>query len=203
MPTGYTAAIAEGIDFKTYAMNCARAFGACITLRDEAGGGEMIPQEFKPSSYHKGAESNARAELERLGAMTPEACERAAAKDWDNAETLRTTSLQRARDLRAKYEQMLAKAQAWVAPTSDHVRFREFMIEQIEESIRFDCSEGHYANPTVRKTGAEWAAAERARLARDIAYHAKSYGEEVARAESRTAWVTALRDALEPRARDR
>lgn len=33
MPTGYTAAIADGIDFKTFAMNCTRALGACVTLR--------------------------------------------------------------------------------------------------------------------------------------------------------------------------
>lgn len=40
MPTGYTADIKDGIDFKTYAMNCARAFGACVMLRDEPGGGD-------------------------------------------------------------------------------------------------------------------------------------------------------------------
>ena len=36
MPTGYTADIKDGIDFKTYAMNCARAFGARVMLRELA-----------------------------------------------------------------------------------------------------------------------------------------------------------------------
>ena len=37
MPTGYTSGVATGEikDFKTYALQCARAFGACIMLRDE------------------------------------------------------------------------------------------------------------------------------------------------------------------------
>ena len=34
MPTGYTDKIKDGITFKEYAMGCARAFGALITMRD-------------------------------------------------------------------------------------------------------------------------------------------------------------------------
>jgi hypothetical protein len=52
MPTGYTADIKNGISFKTFAMNCARAFGACVTLRDEPGGGDKIPEAFEASTYH-------------------------------------------------------------------------------------------------------------------------------------------------------
>jgi len=38
MPTGYTAEIYEGekeVTFEKFALTCARAFGACITIRDE------------------------------------------------------------------------------------------------------------------------------------------------------------------------
>jgi hypothetical protein len=37
MPTGYTAGVADGTitEFREYALLCARAFGACIMLRDE------------------------------------------------------------------------------------------------------------------------------------------------------------------------
>lgn len=98
MPTGYTADIKDGIDFKTYAMNCARAFGACVMLRDEPGGGERIPDAFEPSDlfvrYHLKAVEKARVELAALDAMTPAECERAAAKAWDDAETSRLMRLE-------------------------------------------------------------------------------------------------------------
>lgn len=51
MPTAYTADIAKGITFKQYAMNCARAFGALIDLRDKPANCE-IPDVVYPSDYH-------------------------------------------------------------------------------------------------------------------------------------------------------
>lgn len=62
MPTGYTAAIADGIDFKTYALSCARAFGALVEMRDEPANAP-IPEEFKPSSYYVTSLASAREEV--------------------------------------------------------------------------------------------------------------------------------------------
>ena len=52
MPTGYTSKIADGIGFKDFALSCARAFGACIEMRDDPSD-KPIPNEFKPNDYHK------------------------------------------------------------------------------------------------------------------------------------------------------
>ena len=196
MPTGYTADIKDGIDFKTYAMNCARAFGACVELREEPSGGDRIPDSFVPSNYHLEAEAKARDEFAALAAMTPAECERAAAKAWDDAETHRLMRLQEIAAQRAAYEAMLEKVRAWVPPTDEHKGLHQFMAEQIIESIRFDCSGDYYAKPTARMTGSDWADKRRAELARDVAYHLKEHAAEVARADSRTAWVRALRASL-------
>lgn len=196
MPTGYTADIKDGIDFKTYAMNCARAFGACVMLRDEPGGGDLIPDAFEPSDYHLKAVEKARGELAALEAMTPAECERAAAKAWDDAETSRLMRLADYRKQREAYEAMLAKAAAWKAPTPDHEGLRKFMCEQIEQSINFDCNESYCSAPTARLTGEAWAAAERARCVSDVQYHEKEHAGEVSRAATRTEWVRALRAAL-------
>ena len=53
MPTGYTADVMDGkvTDFKLFAMQCARAFGALVIMRDEPLNAE-IPDEFSPSNYH-------------------------------------------------------------------------------------------------------------------------------------------------------
>ncbi len=52
MPTGYTAAVQNGTvtRFADFAMNCARAFGALVELRDEMDA--PIPDTFKPSTHH-------------------------------------------------------------------------------------------------------------------------------------------------------
>lgn len=196
MPTGYTADIKDGINFKTYAMNCARAFGACVTLRDEPGGGENIPDEFTPSDYHAKAAQNARQELAALLNLTPDQRERRASKAWDAAETSRLMYLEDKRKQREAYEAMLAKVNAWKPPTPEHTGLHEFMRTQIEQSIDFDCGGDYGKTPTPRLTGEQWAAQEEARLNRDIAYHEKEHAAEVARAASRTAWMRALRAAL-------
>ena len=196
MPTGYTADIKDGIDFKTFAMNCARAFGACVTLRDEPGGGNNIPDSFAPSDYHANALDKARAELVALDAMTPAERERGAAKAWDDAETSRLMHLEDKRKQREAYEAMLAKVKAWTPPTTEHADLHEFMRTQIEQSIDFDCGGNYGETPTVRLTGEAWAAERRASLARDVQYHEKEHAGEVSRAATRTEWVRALRAAL-------
>jgi hypothetical protein len=196
MPTGYTAAIKDGISFEKFAMDCARAFGACVTLRDEPGGGEQIPFVFEADTWHANAAQKARDELAALLAMPDEQRERAAAKAWDDAETARLMRIEEGRKLRQAYEAMLAKAQAWKPPTPEHEELRKFMCEQITESIRFDCRDDIEVNATPRQNGDQWAAEKAARLKRDIAYHDKQQAAEVQRAATRTAWVRQLRASL-------
>lgn len=196
MPTGYTADIKDGISFKTFAMNCARAFCACVELRDEAGGGDRIPEKFEPSDYHSKALSKARDELAALEAMTPAELDRSAAKDYDDAETRRVMALREKAEQRAAYEAMLEKVRMWAPPTEEHKGLHQFMAEQIIESIRFDCGGTYYDTPIVRLTGAEWAAKRRASLDSDVIYHADEHAKEVKRAADRTAWVAAIRQSL-------
>lgn len=53
---------------------------------------------------------------------------------------------------------MLDQVQLWQPPTDDHMGLKEFMIQQIEESIKFDCAS--YAEDRVSMirllSGDEW-----------------------------------------------
>lgn len=195
MSTGYTCNIKDGISFKTFALNCARAFGACIDLRDEPGGGEIIPDRFVPSDYHLNEINEVQQKLDELNAMTPEEWDRCAAKDYDDAETERVMRFCEIKDFRVKYESMLKQVQEWIPPTEDHEALHQFMIDQITDSIQHDCS-GYYDTPTVQRTGEEWAIKMRKNLEHQLNYHTQEYAEEVASAERKTAWVTALRESL-------
>lgn len=193
MPTGYTAAIADGIDFKTYAMNCARAFGACISLRDEPAGVE-IP-EFQPTDYHITWLAQERERLAKLRAMTPGEADTAALRDYLDECERRVKRVRENDALRAKYEAMLQQVNIYQAPTPEHAGFKKFMAEQIEESLRFDC--GRLFNDELKQlSGADWLAAQLADAERGIAYHEQQHVEEVQRVARRNAWVKALRESL-------
>jgi hypothetical protein len=196
MPTHFTANIKDGIDFKTYALNCARHFGVCVMLRHEPGGGEKIPDSFEPSDYYKNRFDEAIAELAKLAAMTLADRERCATKVWEDAEASRLMLLEENRKQREAYEAMLEKVKAWTPPTTEHSGLHEFMRDQIEQSIKFDCNEDYYKTPNVRLTGDQWFEERLLALKRNIDYWADGHRKEVERTEKRTAWVQALRASL-------
>lgn len=195
MPTGYTAKIPDGIDFRTYAMDCARAFGACIMLRDEPGGGEAIPDEFEPLDYNRKRIEEATAELSRVLAMTAEERDEAARSEYAVGVAAAARRKREVAATRAAYEAMLEQVRAWNPPTADHVGLREFMEQQIVDSIEFDCNEDPETESPLL-TGEEWARNRIECLRDDIALSQKRHAEEVERTAQRNAWIKALRAAL-------
>lgn len=196
MPTGYTAAIADGIDFEQFVMRCARAMGACVLMRDDPMDAP-IPGRFEPSDYHTRKLEEANAALTRLQAMTCDETEVAAQEAFAAETKSNTDAIARNRELRGKYEAMLEQVQAWAPPTPDHDGFKRFMTEQLTESIRFDCNEDYYQERKPKlKTGEQWRAEQIAAALRDVDYHTREHAEEVARTESRNQWIAALRGSL-------
>lgn len=200
MPTGYTAAIGEGkgITFEKFILQCARAFGACIEMRDEPMD-KPIPDEFKPSDYSKKQLAEANKLVEALDAMTDAECAKKARSEYDESVKYHKEGIAKNATLKSKYEEMLAKVEAWTPPSPDHEGLKKFMREQIAESIQFDCGGSYHAdalNQLRVQTGAEWrkSAIEKAR--KDIAYHSKSQAEENERAAKRTLWVRQLRESI-------
>ena len=198
MPTGYTAAIADGIDFNTYAWSCARAMGALTMMRDEPTDAP-IPERFEPSDYHIKKISEARATLAKLEAMTPEEAVTQAKAAFDEEVRRREDGIAKADSLRRKYEAMLVQVRKWKPPTQDHEAFKRFMAEQIQTSIEFDCGTDFYERMAPRLMNPmEWLAKEQTKAMKDIGYHAAEHEKEVQRANERSAWVAKLRESLKP-----
>jgi hypothetical protein len=196
MPTGYTAAIADGIDFNTYAWSCARAMGALIMMRDEPADAP-IPERFEPSDYHTKKLEEAHATLAKLETMAKEEAAQAAELAYSVKVQERDNTIWKAHELRRKYETMLAQVKAWVPPTPDHEGFKQFMAEQIIQSISFDCDIS-YLKPIQKLSPMEWLASSHAEAMRDISYHEAEHAKEVERANGRSAWVAKLRESLKP-----
>lgn len=196
MPSGYTDAIKDDITFEQFTMNCARAMGACVTLRDEPGGGEGIPDSFEPSSYYQEKLAEDVADLEALDGITPDRCVAEATALYEASEAGRLERLSVKRKLEEKYRAMLARVEGWTPPTDEHIGLKQFMSEQITGSIDFDCDTSYSETKTVAMTGEEWLATRVESLKKSIKYRTKEHAEEVKRAADRTTWIKDLRSSL-------
>lgn len=194
MATGYTHDVADGKikDFRTFALRCARAFGALIEMRDDPMDAP-IPAEFKATDYHQKAIAEAVEKQKVLVAMTE--TERRAAYSREMEESWTRYSETKAEYLKTerRYREMLRKVQAWNPPSPEHKGLKDFMVEQLESSIKWDC--GSVPKPE-QPTLDQWWADKVARAARDIGYHRKEHAEEVERVKGRNLWVKQLNDSL-------
>jgi len=198
MPTGYTCDIAKDISFNQFVMNCARAFGACIEMRDDPMD-KPIPKEFKPTSYHKKSLETAQKQMEKLLNMTPEQMARAAKREYKQEIKSTDEYIEEKKVLEAKYTAMLDKVVLWEPPSKEHHELKKFMIEQITGSIDFDCKLDYWIekrNKIVELSVKEWLAKEKKRIQWDIDYHTKEQKEEEERASGRTMWIKQLRESL-------
>lgn len=196
MPTGYTAAVSDGTvtDFRTFALNTARAFGALISLRD-APSDAPIPTEIKPSDYHVEQLKADKEEREKLLSMTPQ--------DRINGAELQYIDAMRSYDerkeeraaIRARYEAMLEKAKAYVPPSPEHEEFKAYMIKQLTDSIDWDCGSTEEPKPYEAD---EWWEAQLEACTWSINYHEKEHKAEVAGCAEATKWIQQLLASLPP-----
>jgi hypothetical protein len=194
MPTGYTANIGKGISFQNFVLNCARAFGALVTMRDDPADAE-IPDSFEPSDYHIKEIEKANIILAELEKMTIAEAQSRAEKDF--AEELRSyqVRIEEYSALRQKYVDMLQKVNVWNPPTADHNGLKDFMVQQIESSINFDCSTAHLTKPKML-TPQEWISKQTENALWSLNYHREEYQKEKERCAGRTAWVRAIKESL-------
>jgi hypothetical protein len=193
MPTGYTDAVRKGCSFEQFVWSCARAFGALVLMRDDPADAS-IPQEFKPSPFYADRLTEAESALATCIKWTPEEADSAAQASHDaKMRQLREMQKENA-DTEARYRDMLAMVRGWVAPSSEHTKLREFMIEQLESSIEFDC---RYQMPLpTRIAGAEYREQRIAELQRDVTHYQEEYGKELERTRQRNEWLRALRESV-------
>lgn len=195
MPTGYTAEVQKGISFEKYALGCAKAFGALVTMRDEPSNKE-IPKKLEPSDYHLKKKISAEDAINSLNLLTDVEANKKALDKFDADELHRVNKLKEEGVIEERYKEMLANAKSWISPSKDHDNLKEFMISQLEESIKFDCNSDYYEKPTPKTTGKQWRSEKIEQLHKDIAYYTKNYREELKRTDERNKWIDELRNSL-------
>ncbi len=180
MPTGYTAAVADGkiTEFKDFALQCARAFGAAIHLRDEPLSTGLT--ERPAFGHHTKALAQAKADLAEFEALTEEQLAAKYEAYCRGRQEQDAEDERRRAAIKDRYEAMMEKARRWEPPTTSHQELKKFMVEQLAEGLRWDVAT--FTPPPVREF-AEWKSETLATMRRSIDYHTKQEAESLQRNE--------------------
>jgi hypothetical protein len=194
MPTGYTAELIDkGQDFRTFALTCARAFGACIMQREDPM--NEPPKKQEPTDWHVKRLAEAKDKLARLKAMSAE-------ESRAHGEQLRQEAVQSAEGYLAKNQAenerldgMAVQVRAWLPPSEDHEPLKAFMLQQIDVSRN-----GDYARKSLEdakaKTPEAYFVEAVSEAVRSVSYHTEENAKEIERAESRNRWIERLYESL-------
>lgn len=182
--------------FEEFIFDCARNFGALITLRDTPNA--EIPEEFEPSSHYAEWLAEAKAELQRWRTLSDEEVEAEMYREYEEAKQRKADAEVKAAKRRERYETMLSEVEAWQPPTVNHINLKSFMVDQIQKSIEHDCSTSWLRLPSLQPTPVF-----RQKKIEDAERRVERYtgerDDEIRRAADRTAWVKALRESLKTR----
>jgi hypothetical protein len=196
MSTGYTHNVMDGkiTEFSEFALQCARAFRALITMRDDPQNA-TIPDEFKPEPYYQEKLAGAKEHMLTLQTMLPEQREIDCKKDYEEQVASKAKYKARAVLENERLEAMEKQVLAWVPPSAKHIEMKNFMLDQIEIS-KNDLSYYDRYDKIEKKTSKEWYYEQFEKAQKDIGYYAAEWEKEVERAKSRTLWVKQLRESL-------
>jgi predicted RNA-binding protein with PUA-like domain len=199
MPTGYTADVQSGkvTEFADFALQCARNFGALILMRDEPHG-TPIPDEFKPSTYNQKAADENEAEINRLRALGAAGVQEEYDREYKGLCAQHEKARAARREEKQRYEAMVAKVNEWKPPSFKHEGMKKFMLEQLQSSIAWDCSDTYESPLPKREDASVWLARTISRLYASIERNRKSQLEENERTAERNLWVKQLRESLSP-----
>ena len=201
MPTGYTYSIKDGISFENFALKCARNFGACIALRDESS--DILPTidniQFKNDDYHQKELEQAKSDLLFFQNCSEEEWQNSFNKHVEDHVSYYREKISECEELLTQYNEMLAKVNDWIPPTEHHVELKNFMKQQIEDSIGHDCDLDYYEIQLslIKELTIEKFKEDKLNNAEyNIKYHSKHVLKDSERNAKRVEWLQKLLDSL-------
>lgn len=193
MPTIYTLGILDGTtkDFTQFAKHCSRAF--MIHLRDEPINSEYKKREVY--DYHIKAIEKAKAELKQANSLSDEELIIREKNRLIEVKKYHLESKEKDELNKIKLNLFLEKAKRYVPPTENHQDIANFMIEQLEKTIEFDCNSNYHIeelktiDSKIEKVNADDIRSEiRVKATKDIAYHTKEHKADVKRCKEYNKW---------------
>jgi hypothetical protein len=189
MPTGFTAKMYDGKEetFEQFVLSCARGMGICIMQRDDGPG---LPTKTKIADYYEtnyGSASNKMADWKN----NPQKRKAEYDQYVKETEAANKKSQVNAATLSARYYARLAEVHAWTAPEGLE-GMKKFMVNQIEDSIQFDCTP--YTTEVLGFD--EWVEERERDIKWKLDYATRSLAENVERVKTQNEYIDALYKSL-------
>ncbi len=203
MPTGYTNSIQSGEvnTFADFATLCSRAFGAHIMSRDEENSLDKTPKKYEPDTYHRDRRDGALAKLAYLASFCDSDLLILAQHQINRERRALVISAKKhmkdASATKVKYGTMLLDAMTWRPPTEEHLKLKDFMVNQIVISAG-DCDVSYWTRQLAQPvpTPEEWLKNAISQAETDVVYHDKEWEEELGRTAARNLWISQLAESL-------
>lgn len=196
--TGLTSLVAnnDNVTLKQFAMRCARQFGALIDMRDEPLDAP-IPERFEVDEYYRKNYERAKADYENFIANPP--TDEELEKKYNDYVAEETEKAKRENEkrriLRERYNVMRVKVSKWIPPTPEHENLKSFMIQQLEDSLDWDCDEYELNIPNRDEWIETFFSPDS--LRRRMYSRLEDLQKESVRVEERNRWLKSLRESLE------
>ncbi len=200
MPSRYTSIITnEKCTFEDFAWRCARAFGPFTMQRDES---LEAPIDLNPKCSYQFSKERVEELQKELDDL-----EKTSIKEWKDRKNRELSSekirLQRLvvtnKANKERYERMLFKVKSWEPPTNDHKPLKDLMISQIEQTIKYDCSNFYYTKriAQIEKDQEMYSLEDEISSVKKELVQAKVDYENDMKANERSAnWIQGLIDAI-------
>ena len=204
MPTGYTAGILDGeiTTFQQFAKSCIRNFGATIHMRDEPMSAEVI--ERKPSDYHIKEINKANNTIGIINAMSDDELIQFRTKELNESRQYYLEAIEKSKANNEKLNRFLEEARNYVPPTIDHSGYKSFMIDQITQTIEFDCNDKYYKDKLnaidselLTLSAATIKESKIKQALKDLDYHKEEHKKELQRCKESNEWISQAIKSIE------
>lgn len=195
MPTGYTYGVQEGkvTTLEDYAKTCARAFLWQSRDSNEQDLLKLISDE-KTVEYYVKSLAEAEALLFKLDALDEDGWRKLYDDEHKELKAFEDGYNARKELERNRYTEMLEKVQAWTPPTVTHHDLKKFMVEQLESSIKFDCSDTNWVSSATPFDA--WRKQKHNTAATDVIKRRADLDRQVSRQTDFINWVNDLLDSV-------
>ena len=156
-----------------------------------------------PSTYHSEQIERANKQIGEINSLSDE--ELIINRKKQIAESIEDYRLSKAKnvDLASRYTKMIEEAKKWTPSTDEHMGIKKFMIEQLEESLKFDCG-GTFYDDTIKSLEEEFKTLDGSKIRKEfledkeknIEYHTTEHKKEVERCEKNNLFVEQFFNSL-------
>ena len=198
MPTGYTKFIEDG-EIKSgdeFLMLCARAMGACVSMRDEPLS-NPIPKKFTECDYYYESLIKAEKEIKRLEEITLEEAQKELDAAYEKRQKNCQEAIRKAKGLKKDYDNIRRQVAEWEPPTAQHTELKKFALEQVDISyVDTDFSYYEKLLTKPKKTAAEWLKSKIRQNKERADHFRQELQKEQTRILERNLWLKQLRESL-------